>query len=55
MEAYSTVDREEGLKILDNQLVKNPDLLGTYVAFEPNAFDGRDPEYNKVKAENPVK
>jgi len=42
MGAYSKVDSEEGLKILNNQLVKNPNLLGTFVAFEPNAFDARD-------------
>ena len=50
MGAYSAADREEILKILENQLIKNPDLLGTYVAFEPGAFDGRDAEYINTPA-----
>ena len=50
MGAYSAADRGEVLKILENQLVKNPDLLGTYVAFEPDAFDGRDFEYVNAPA-----
>ncbi|RXA14671.1 ATPase, partial [Methanosarcina sp. MSH10X1] len=50
MGAYSEADREEVLKILENQLLKNPELLGTYVAFEPGAFDGRDAEYTNAPA-----
>ena len=49
-ELTSAADRGEVLKILENLLVKNPDLLGTYVAFEPNAFDGKDFEYVNAPA-----
>jgi len=45
MESYETGDRDEALLILENLLLDNPLLLGTYVAFEPNAFDGKDAEY----------
>ncbi len=45
MASYKTGDREEALLILENLLLDNPLLLGTYVAFEPNAFDGKDAEY----------
>ncbi|MDD4250196.1 MAG: cache domain-containing protein, partial [Methanosarcina sp.] len=45
MASYKTGDRDEALLILENLLLDNPLLLGTYVAFEPNAFDGKDAEY----------
>ncbi|KGK98878.1 histidine kinase [Methanococcoides methylutens] len=38
-------DREEANKLLEEILIKNPELVGTYVCFEPNAYDGRDMEY----------
>ncbi|WP_438969943.1 methyl-accepting chemotaxis protein [Methylophaga sp.] len=34
--------RKLALNILQQTLTDNPDFLGTYVAFEPNAFDGSD-------------
>ena len=37
--------RENIYDILSDHLKKNPDLLGTYVLFEPDAFDGKDSEY----------
>ncbi len=37
--------RENIYTILSEHLEKNPDLLGTYVLFEPDAFDGKDSEY----------
>lgn len=40
--AYETADRDEVNDILKELAVKNPDLLGTYVCYEPNAFDGND-------------
>ncbi|WP_244603647.1 ATP-binding protein [Methanococcoides sp. AM1] len=40
-----TCDREEINLILKEILVKNPELIGTYVCFEPDAYDGRDSEY----------
>ncbi len=45
MEVYDSADRNEVLGILHNLLIGNPQLLGTYVAFEPDAFDGKDKEY----------
>ncbi len=45
MDSYEASDREEVLGILKNLLIENPNLLGTYVAYEPNAFDGRDAEF----------
>ncbi len=45
MESYETADRDEALFILENLLRDNPHILGTYVAYEPNAFDGKDAEY----------
>lgn len=40
--AYETADRDEVNDILKELAEENPDLLGTYVCYEPNAFDGRD-------------
>ncbi len=45
MDSYEAGDREEVLGILENLLIENPRLLGTYVAYEPDAFDGRDAEF----------
>lgn len=45
MENYKASNRTEVIGILENILEKNPNLIGTYVAYEPNAFDGRDAEY----------
>ncbi|MDY9926087.1 histidine kinase dimerization/phosphoacceptor domain -containing protein [Methanosarcina sp.] len=50
MESYETADRGEALLILENLLRDNPHLLGTYVAFEPNSFDGKDLEYINAPA-----
>lgn len=38
-------NRTEVLEGLKAVLAANPDLVGAYVAFEPNAFDKRDQEY----------
>ena len=45
MEDYKASNRSEVIGILENILEKNPNLIGTYVGYEPNAFDGRDAEY----------
>ena len=45
MSSYETKNRTEAMLILENLLIDNPHLLGTYVAFEPDAFDGKDAEY----------
>ncbi len=50
MENYDTADRDEAISILENLLRDNPHLLGTYVAFEPDAFDGKDAEYVNAPA-----
>ena len=46
---HSTIPREglraNALAILHKQLSEKPTLLGLYVAYEPNAFDGLDAEY----------
>lgn len=39
------VDRPTLNSLVQNVLVRNKEILGTYTAFEPNRLDGRDPEY----------
>ncbi len=38
-------NREQTNDFLKHFIEHNPNLLATYVAFEPNAFDGKDSEY----------
>lgn len=45
MENYKASNRTEVIGILKNILEKNPNLIGVYVGYEPNAFDGKDAEY----------
>jgi two-component sensor histidine kinase len=45
MASYDSFSREETSNMLYNLLVEHPNLLGTYVAYEPNAFDGKDELY----------
>jgi len=45
MENYEASNRSEVINILENILEKNPNLIGVYVGYEQNAFDGRDAEY----------
>ncbi len=42
LEKNTTRDRAEVMALLEAVLGRHPKLLGVYVAFEPNAFDGRD-------------
>lgn len=42
MEHYKGKDRNEVGTFLKAILDQHPKLLGTYVAFEPNMFDGKD-------------
>ncbi len=42
---YESGDRDEVNAILERLMIENPNLIGTYVAFEPNAFDGMDESY----------
>lgn len=39
------IDRDSINEVLHGVLEQNPDLLGTYTAWEPNALDGRDAEF----------
>jgi len=39
------VRREEATLILKDMIEHNPNFLAIYVAFEPNAFDGKDAEF----------
>jgi two-component sensor histidine kinase len=42
MGSYDSINREETNNMLYNLLVHHPHLLGTYIAYEPDAFDGQD-------------
>lgn len=48
MENYESGNRDEVNAMLKDLLVSNPGVIGTYVAFEPNAFDGKDNEYTNT-------
>ncbi len=45
MANYDSGNRDEVISMVKNLLVTTPGALGTYVAFEPNAFDEKDNEY----------
>ncbi len=45
MAFYGSSNRSEVNDILEEIAIKNPDLLGTYVCYEPDAFDGKDRQY----------
>ncbi|MBP2029111.1 signal transduction histidine kinase [Methanohalophilus levihalophilus] len=45
MVEYESGDRDEVNAILKRLMIENPNLIGTYVAFEPDAFDGKDELY----------
>jgi two-component sensor histidine kinase len=42
MSSYDSISREETNDMLYSLLVHQPHLLGTYIAYEPDAFDGED-------------
>jgi methyl-accepting chemotaxis protein len=42
MAAYSTADRTEALKMLRRTATDHPDMLGTWLAYERDGFDGHD-------------
>src|SRR5947209_7084122 len=42
MESYRSGSRPEVLSMLQSVARHYPDILGSYVVFEPNAFDGPD-------------
>ena len=43
--SYDSMSREEANNMLYTMLEEHPHLLGTYVAYEPNAFDANDDLY----------
>lgn len=45
LEKYDTRNRIEAKAMLEQILRDNPDLIGSDVCFEPNAFDGMDATY----------
>ncbi|WP_244603610.1 sensor histidine kinase [Methanococcoides sp. AM1] len=45
MSNYESADRDEVNYILKGLLLENPQLVGVYVGYEPNAFDGKDAEF----------
>lgn len=45
MKEKGNPDREEVNYILRNVLEKNPNFIGVWTCWEPNAFDGRDKEF----------
>jgi methyl-accepting chemotaxis protein len=46
MEMNTTHDRQEVLNALKNLLDQHPEVLGTYVGYEPDAFDGNDANFS---------
>ncbi|MDR6223556.1 PAS domain S-box-containing protein [Methanococcoides alaskense] len=49
MKGYRHGDREIAIGIVKQTLVDNPNLLGAYAGFEPNAFDLNDSAYANTK------
>ncbi|MFC2973588.1 methyl-accepting chemotaxis protein [Azotobacter bryophylli] len=45
MRAKGKADRAAANALLEGVLAGNPDLLGTWTGWEPNAFDGQDGQY----------
>lgn len=50
MSGYNSSNRDEISSMLCRILEDNPHLVGTYIGYEPNAFDGKDHEYINAKA-----
>ncbi len=53
MERYTSANRAEVQDILHQNLIASPRLLGAYVVFEPNAFDGHDERFRKSPGSYP--
>jgi len=45
MSTITTDDRQEVLDVLKSLLDQHPEVIGTYVGYEPNAFDGMDARF----------
>jgi methyl-accepting chemotaxis protein len=48
LEADASISREHGRDVVRRYAERRPELLGSWAAFEPNAFDGRDADYAGV-------
>ncbi|MFP4654608.1 MAG: histidine kinase dimerization/phosphoacceptor domain -containing protein [Methanohalobium sp.] len=49
MSAYESSNRSEVNNMLKHLLVKNSNLIGVFVGYEPNAFDNKDEQYVNTK------
>lgn len=54
MTTDATRDRDEANQVLREILIQNPELIGAYVAFEPDAFDGKDKQYINAVGHDPT-
>lgn len=45
MAGYHAADREDILRVIKELVDRNPKILGAYVGYEPNAFDGLDENF----------
>ena len=45
IDSYDSIDREQANNMLKNLLEQHPQMVGVYVAYEPNAFDAKDELY----------
>lgn len=52
MEQSSSLNRSEVLNLLHQLLIKNPDIVGADIGYEPNAFDGQDAKYANTAGSN---
>ena len=48
LEADASITREHGRDVVRRFAERRPELLGTWAAFEPDAYDGRDADYRGV-------
>jgi methyl-accepting chemotaxis protein len=54
MASYASGNRAEVSAMLKQILDANPNVIGTYVGYEPNAFDGKDASYSIPSGVNPT-
>ncbi|WP_406660962.1 ATP-binding protein [Methanolobus sp. ZRKC3] len=50
----ATGDRDQANQVLREIFIQNPELIGAYVAFEPDAFDGKDKQYINAVGHDPT-
>ena len=54
MAGYQGGSRDEISSVLKSLVLKNQDILGSYVGYEPNAFDGKDGKYVNSTGSDPT-